>query len=240
MRNIAFEQSSYTKKQNRMNIPNILSKTAIAVGLLFFTSCKKENTGSGSAIQFQLQTTNRSSIIARTDAGSLQWTGGYGSATEIKFEAKLNSQETERKTQVAQKIDLMSPITSLGDITLSPGTYSEVEFKVELNPSGADAALELDGQYTSGGITTPVVFRVTAPVELKNEKNNVVVTDNSTFKAITTIDLSLITSTISESVLNSAVRTNGTILITSSVNANIYNTLLNNLHESDEVEFEHD
>jgi hypothetical protein len=223
-----------------MNIPNILLSTAVAVSTLFFTSCRKDSGGTGSAIKFQLQTTNRSSVIARTDAGNIQWTAGSGSATEIKFEAKLNSQETERKTQVAQKIDLMSAVTSLGDITLTPGTYSEVEFKVELNPTGTDAALELTGQYTSGGVTTPVIFRVTAPVELKNETNNVVVTDNSTYKAITTIDLSLITRNVTESMLNSAVRTNGTILITSSVNANIYNLLVNNLHESDEVEFEHD
>ena len=223
-----------------MKIPNTLLSTAFAFSALLFTGCSKNSTGSGSSITFELQTTNRSAIIARTDAGNIQWTSGTGSASEIKFEAKMNGQEVERKNHSLQKVDLMSAITILGDITLTPGTYQEVEFSVELNPTGADPALQLNGQYTSGGITTPVVFTVTAPVELKNEKNNVVVTDNSTYKAITNIDLSLITRNVTESMLNAAVRTNGTILITSSVNSNIYNILINNLHESDEVEFEHD
>ncbi len=69
--------------------------------------------------------------------------------------------------------------------------------------------------------------------------NNVVVTDNSTYKAITTIDLSLITTGVTQAMLNSAVRTNGAILISSAINSNIYNILVKNLHDSDEVEFEH-
>ncbi len=40
--------------------------------------------------------------------------------------------------------------------------------------------------------------------------------------------------------LNSGARTNGTILISSSSNTNIYKIILNNLQESDEVEFEDD
>lgn len=222
-----------------MKLPNGLLKLSIAAILFIGCSKKDSNPAPGSAIKFQIQTTNRTAVIARTTSGNIQWTSGYGSATEIKFEAKLNGVETERKTQIAQKLDLMSPIASLGDITLAPGTYSEVEFKVELNPA-ADAALELNGQFTSGGVATPVTFRVTSLFELKNETNNVVVIDNSTYKAVTTIDLSLITNGINESMLNSAVRTNGTILITSSINSNIYNIIANNLHDSDEVELGHD
>ncbi|HEY8690637.1 MAG TPA: hypothetical protein VIM07_15475 [Chitinophagaceae bacterium] len=224
-----------------MKSHNILLSTAIAVTALFFIGCSKNNSSSSSsAINFQLQTANRSSVIARVDAGNIQWTSGFGSATEIKFEAKMNGNEVEQKSQTIQKLDLFSAISTLGNVTLTPGTYSEVEFKVELNPAGTDAAMELTGQYTSAGVTTPVVFRVTDALELKNEKNNVVVTDNSTYKAITTIDLSLITTGITQAMLNSAVKTNGTILISAAINSNIYNILLINLHDSDEVEFEHD
>ncbi len=222
-----------------MKTSNILLSCAIAIMLVVFTGCSKDK-NSASAIKYQLQTTNRSTTISRTQTGNIKWTSGYGSATEIKFEAKMNNQEIEYESKIAQKLDLFSSITTLGSITLTPGTYSEVEFEVELNPTGTDAALELTGQYTSGGVITPVVFRVTSPLELKNEKNNVVITDNNSYKALTTIDLSLITRGVTESMLNNAIRTNGTIVISSSVNANIYNILLKNLHESDEVEFEDD
>ena len=152
----------------------------------------------------------------------------------------MNGNEVEQKSQTIQKVDLFSAISTLGNVTLAPGTYSEVEFKIELNPTSTDAAMELTGQYTSAGVTTPVVFRVTDALELKNEKNNVVVTDNSTYKAITTIDLSLITTGITQAMLNSAIKTNGTILITSSINPGIYSILLTNLHNSDDVQFEND
>ncbi len=98
----------------------------------------------------------------------------------------------------------------------------------------------MNGQYTSGSVTTPVKFIVNSPLELKNEKNNVVVTGNNSYKALTTINLSLLTTGVSELMLNNAVLTNGTIIISSTSNANIYNIILNNLHDSDEVEFEHD
>ena len=223
-----------------MKSPNILLGATIALTTLFFIGCSKNNSSGSAALKFQVQTTNRISTIARVDAGDIQWTSGFGSATEIKFEAKMNGNEVEQKSQTIQKLDLFSAISTLGNVTLAPGTYSEVEFKVELNPTSTDAAMELTGKYTSGGVTTPVVFRVSDALELKNEKNNVVVTDNSTYKAITTIDLSLITTGISQAMLNSAVKTNGTILITPAINSGIYTILLGNLHNSDEVEFEHD
>lgn len=219
----------------------LLLSAAIAVTTLFFIGCKKNNNTSGTpGIKYQLQTINHSSVIARTTAGNIQWTSGYGSATEIKFEAENNNHEVEFKSQIPQRIDLFLPVTLLGNVTLPPGTYSQVEFKVELNPTGTDAALELKGQYTSGGITTPIIFTVNAPLELKNEKSNVVIADNNSYKAITTLNLALLTTGVTEIMLNNAARTNGTIIISSTSNAGIYNIILNNLHDSDEVEFEHD
>ncbi|MEO5983906.1 MAG: hypothetical protein ABIP80_00285 [Ferruginibacter sp.] len=222
-----------------MKITNRLLSFTLPIALLFFTGCSK-NKDSASEIEYQLQTTNRSTTIAKPQTGNIVWTSGYVFATKIKLEAELNNQEIEYESSLAQRIDLFSTVTPLGSITLPPGTYSEVEFEIELNPTATDAALELNGQYTSGGISTPVVFRVTTPLELKNEKDNVVVTYNNSYNALTTIDLSLITRNITENMLNAAVRTNGKILITSTINSNIYNILLSNLHESDEVEFEDD
>ena len=96
-------------------------------------SCKKSSTNA-SGIKYQLQTTNRSSVIARTTTGNLQWTSGFVSATEVKFEAKNNNHDVEFKSQSPQLIDLFLAVATLGTITLDPGTYTEVEFEVELNP----------------------------------------------------------------------------------------------------------
>ncbi len=224
-----------------MTITKLLLGTVAAVTILFFTGCKKNNNNdSESGIKYKIQTINRTSVIARTTTGNIQWTSGYGYATEIKFEAESNNFEVEYKSQVPQRIDLFSGVATLGNVTLPPGTYKEVEFEVELNSSGANSAFELNGQFTSGNTTTPVIFRVTSPLEIETEKENVVITDNNSYTALTTLNLSLLTKGVTESMLNSAARTNGTILISSTSNTVIYNIILNNLHDIDEVEFEDD
>ena len=137
------------------------------------------------------------------------------------------------------KIDLFSAITNLEKLTLSPGTYTETEFEVELNPTGTYAAIELNGQYSTAGLNgTPIVFRSIDFLELLNAKNIIDVAENTNYKAIITIDLSLITRNVTESMLDGAVRTNGTILISSTVNADIYNIIENNLQASGDVIFE--
>ena len=222
-----------------MKITRLLLSTAIAVSTLFFISCKKESK-SASAINYQLKTSNPSAVISRTTAGNMLWTSGYGYATEIKFEAKSSNIKVEYKSLMAQRIDLFSAVASLGNITLPPGTYSEVEFKVYLNQAGSNAAFELNGQFTSGGITTPVAFNVNTPLEVENEKNNVIITDNTSYKALTTLNLALITRGVTESMFNNATRTGGKIIISATSNANIYNIILNNLTDCDGVEFEKD
>ncbi len=129
-----------------MKITNILLTTTIFVTTLFFISCKKDNTGGNAGIKYKVQTTNRSSIVGRIAAGNIQWTSGSGYATKIKFEAESNDREVEFKSEIPQRIDLFSGITTLGNVTLPPGTYEEVEFEVELNTVGANFAFELNGQ----------------------------------------------------------------------------------------------
>lgn len=231
-----------------MKITHILKSTVLSAILpLIFLSCKKDNAtnqpAGKSSIKFQLQTINRTSAVNRvavTTAGNIVWTSGTALASEIKFEAESNNQKVEFKSETPQHIDLFSPIATLGTVNLPAGTYDQVEFKIELTPSGSDPALQLNGEFTSGGVTTPVTLMVSGPLELKTEKENVVITDNTTFNALTTISLSSLTNGVTENLLNNAVRTNGAILISSSSNTDIYNMLFHNFDVSDEVEFEHD
>jgi hypothetical protein len=237
---------SSISKQQIMKITKTLL-FAIAATQILSTSCKKSNdlsvTGS-SGINYELKATNSTTVInQRTSsplAGTLVWTSGLGSASLIKFEAKSNNSKVEYKSNSLQHIDLFSSVNSkLGNITLPAGAYNEVEFKIVLNKTSTEAALELNGQFTIGGVTTPVTFKVNSEVEIKAERNNVVVTDNNSYKALSTIDLSLLTKGITETMLKSAQLTNGTIVISSTSNANLYTALLASLVDLDSCEFEH-
>ncbi|GAA4747504.1 hypothetical protein [Flavisolibacter ginsenosidimutans] len=214
--------------------------TALLFSPVFF-SCKKENTSENTAatsFAYQLKTVNPSSPLAgiillaggRTDANaSIQWTSGTASANLLKFEAEGSGGEVEFKQNVQQRIDLFAAASVLGNISVPAGTYKEVEFKALLAPNGNAKALQLNGMFTSGATSIPVSFQIDKPVELKAEKDNVIVAAGSTYSALNSIDLSLLTNGVSETDLLNASRTNGTIILSSNANSNIYNTVLANL-----------
>jgi hypothetical protein len=230
-----------------MNITKILL-CATAASQIFFTSCKKSNdlpATATSGINYELKATNSVATINQRlespQSGTLIWTSGTGSASLIKFEAKTNNNKVEFKSKALQSINLFTAINNkLGNITLPAGTYDEVEFKIVLAKTTTDAALELKGQFSSAGITVPVTFTVNTELEIKAEKNNVVVTDNNSYKALSTIDLSLLTKNITEAMLKNAQLTNGTLVISATSNATLYAALLGNLNDLDSCEFEHD
>mgnify|MGYP000539456300 CR=1 FL=1 len=215
-------------------ILSVLPVSVFAAILLF--SCKKENRPS--SINYQVKTSNASAqISARTNGGSLIWSSGYASAVEIEFEAESNNVEVEYKSEAKKKIDLFSPLSTLGTVTIPAGFYKDIEFEVEVQANGSDAAFFLGGTYTnSNGVTTPVTFTLNATLEIEAEKENVTITDEASVNALTTWNLSLVTTGVTESMLNSAARTNGTIEISASSNAAIYNIIYNNLRNCGGVE----
>lgn len=229
-----------------MKMKKLLASTTAL--LLCFASCKKESTSETAAtFSYQLKTSNRNAVVARSmqtgrDPGAvIEWTSGTAAVNQLKFEAENNSGEVEFKQKTAQQIDLFAASSVLGNITIPPGTYNEVEFKAYLAPSGAIPALELNGSFTSGGVTRAVRFIVNSEVELKAEKNNVSVAEGEKYSALNTIDLSQLTRGVSETALNSATLTNGTLVLSASSNADLYNQVLNNLHSHHgEAEVEHD
>lgn len=212
------------------------------VALLFF-ACKKDSETSG--INYKLRTVNRSATISQAAPGDLHnqrtmgtitWTSGFASATEIEFEAETENTEVEFESGVNQKIDLFAPLSSLGIVTVPPGTYEEVEFEVHLSPTATDPALELGGTYNG----TPIIFRIDQPIEVEAEFEDVTINQGTDFTAIITLNLSLLTQGISDADLNGAALTNGEIIISSNSNATLYNTIIANLKELDEVEFDED
>lgn len=216
-----------------MNLRTALLSLLLAP--VVFSSCKKEaasdsqTSDNASSFSYELTTVNRTSSVARTEAGSIQWTAGTANPTQIKFEATNSSGEIEFKQATSTPIDLFNASSSLGALTVPAGTYTEVEFKAQLVPAGNTPALELSGTFTSGTTTKPVVFRVGSNLELKAEKANVVVAAGTTYSAVNAIDLSGIAEGISATSLSNATLTNGTIVISSSSNSGLYATLLNNL-----------
>ena len=135
---------------------------------------------------------------------------------------------------------MFSGVSTLGNVTLPAGTYQEVEFEVKLNPTASEPALSVSGTYSSTGPAVPITFNISVPLEVETELNNVTVTANNSYNALTTLNLSLLTRGISQVMLDNAVKTNGVIVISSSSNVNLYSIIFDNLIDCDGMEFDED
>lgn len=205
----------------------ILSLSAFASLLLL--SCKKEKETPG--ISYQVQASNTTTTVnGRIMAGSVNWTSGYASVRELEFEAKSKNVEIEYKTDVNQKINIFSSPSTLGMVTVPAGVYDDIEYEMEVRPNGADAAFQLNGTYTNArGVITPVRFTIQTDLEIEAEQENITIADGSTLTALTTLNLSLVTNGVTESMFDNAVLTNGVIEISKTSNDKLYQIMLHNL-----------
>ena len=78
-------------------------------------------------------------------------------------------------------------------------------------------------------MTAPVVLMIEGPLEIKTEQKDVVIDNNTSYVAITDMDLASYTDDVTESMWNNADLTNGVIIISEDSNENIYNRILANI-----------
>lgn len=220
-----------------------ISMTAIAAITLIF-GCKKANNSNG--VSYQFKTINPSATIAYSSGnpsimspvgvqgGTITWTSGYASATEVKFEAEGSGSHVEFQSETPQKIDLFSPLSSLGNIIIPTGVYDTAQFEIELAPTTTDAALELHGMYNS----IPVIFRITKSYEFDAEIPAITIADGQHYTALTALNLANLTQGISGATLDAATKdSSGTIVISASSNASIYDSIIANLKNSEGEDF---
>jgi hypothetical protein len=207
----------------------IILSAVIAISLV---SCKKNRSDlATSGLEFQLKATNQSSTFARVMT-TITWDSGFVNATEIRFEAKQNGQETKFRSSTAKHIELFAAASAIGSISIPSGTFDEVEFKIEAAPSGNQPALQLNGKVNG----VPVVFMVNNSFEIKSEQSQVSL--NGADIALNKIDLAGLTAGLSSIDFSNATQMNGAIVISPSSNNNLFNALFANLEKQHETEVE--
>lgn len=210
---------------------SIFALAAFSSVLLF--SCKKEKTGNPS-VAYNLKSTNTSSPVARVAGGSISWSAAYANVTEIRFETENNAVEIEYTSEARKKVDLLSTQSTLGNVQVPAGVYSRAEFEIELSGTATESALELQGSFNG----TPVLFKVGGNYEIETERENITIVDGKDYTSVTALNFSLLTQGVTEAMLSNATLTNGTIVISSSSNSDIYEKMVLNLHTLDGVELQ--
>ncbi|MES2332581.1 MAG: hypothetical protein V4539_23440 [Bacteroidota bacterium] len=200
--------------------------------LVSFSACVKDaGTGSGS-ISFQLK-----AAVSPVNGAAITWTIGTAGVTSAKIEAKKNdSTAFELKSEPNAQVDLFGAV-SITNIAIPTGTFRNVEFRSELASIGNKSSLRLEGSYTAGGVTTPIVFEVGSALTIKSKRDSIVIAANGNYTALTTIGLLTLTQDVTEADLKAADRTSGKIIISSTTNVAVYNKMVANLAKSQVVEF---
>jgi hypothetical protein len=232
-------------------------KTGIfAIALLAVVSlaaCKKNGAAplsKTSQLTFQAQADNSvANLSASPAAGSnlatnsvisgLTFTGGIANISKFQLEAKRNGVETEIESKNLTNVDLFALSPSIANTTIDTGTYREIEIKLVLLHSSSGAIpLKLTGTFTnSSGTAVPFEFDLNDDVTIKAEAANIHVTSTTDFLALIHLHLGRLEKGVTAADLDTASLTNGTLVISSTSNTTIYNTVLANFGTCGENEF---
>lgn len=218
--------------------------SVLSIGLLF-ASCKKSSNSPGynqPSVNYRLTATNTSYAVARTTAtANIVWTSAIAYPDKVKFEATQNSIEATFTSTNTAQIDLMAPVAlTFGNFTIPPGVYNQISIKIDLDKTGSTPILQLNGNFTFGSFSAPVSLAVTQSIELTTDQHNVTISNDSSYTAVTTLDLSAITTSITADMLLNAQLSGGTIFISADSNRDLYDIVLDHLqHENHHCEFEH-
>lgn len=210
----------------------------LVTGLL--VSCKKTKSSGNVSFQLRAQNNKTTLVAGRLQSGTLNWASGSVFVEKIDFEAeKDDDQEWELEARVGRKIDLFGSVSQLGNLQLAPGRYEEVEVELDLGSPAGDTAVVLRGTFVNNsGVTIPVVFFVRGAVELEAEAENVVLTGTDDYRFLTTFDLAQLTNGITQTQLSNATLSNGVLVIAANSNSTLYQKMLSNLNQMDDVELD--
>jgi hypothetical protein len=218
--------------------------------LVLFASCKKENKVGN--LTYKLKNINQSNTVGayapgsdgfvnRTTSGNIEWISGNGFVAEIEFEAEKDQGNTEIEYEsiINRRINLFGNLVNVGSITIPPGVYEEIELDLVLRSNSTDTAFVLRGKFTnSNNQITPILFFINGTIEIETEAENVNISASSNFTALNTLNLALLSRNITETMLNNATRTGGQIIISANHNNSLYNIMLSNFHEMDDVDID--
>jgi hypothetical protein len=222
---------------------------AIFMAGILFSSCKKDSSTTSliPEVSFGLNADGFATTLATLNPGkaegfvvfgpvttnpaSVTWTSGIANITRFNFEAKKAGVKTEIQSKNVTNVDLFSITPTSISATIDTGTYSQIEVKVMFSKSAtANLPLVLKGNFkTAAGALIPIEFDFNDNGMIKAELANVVVDGSKDLSTVINMHLNKLLAGIRSSEMDTATRTNGTIIISSTLNSGIYNRIMGNL-----------
>ncbi|HPF51824.1 MAG TPA: hypothetical protein PK335_09630 [Draconibacterium sp.] len=231
----------------------------LTLGSVGFFACQKSDLINNGTTEYgvQFEALNPSFSLsgsgftksAMVQSDSINWDSAHLIVSNIKFEAKLKSMvtnedsiEIEYKWHGPELVDLLNSDNTLGNFTLSPGIYDEIELKVEglTDDAGSDPVFYLEGIYKNDAGSWPISVSVTQNVYFKTEKENVEVTEEGIdITSVIKLYLDELMADVDPVDLDNANLTDGVIVISADSNTGIYQTIVSNLGHDCRTYYKH-
>jgi hypothetical protein len=227
-----------------MKMKQLFKITAIAlVTLPFFLQSCSDDEVSQAHVQLDFNPVNTSQSIStgRVKANSLEFTDGSIKITEIQFEAETDTDSIEVNWQQNVVIDFATGQTTpdLSALTFPKGTYREVEVEIELLDENNEPSIVVNGTFTdSNNNTHPIRFEFNSGETFEVEKEGTITFgEGERVLAQVTFNPGAWFIEVSSAQLEAATKdSSGVIVISSTQNTTIYNTVADGLDVATEVE----
>jgi len=226
-----------------------MKKIQILTMLLFsatlFTACRKDavypiqnDMVSSKQANYPLTITYQLTTLASSQTSLIQWNSGYGHSYGLFFDAGEIKGSAYARTKYSAGVDetitLFGNTAMLGTLRMPVLKCPYGSFEIGLNPSGEDHALYLTGTYYYFGPSYPYLsVPVMVIIDETLNMNSVWINDMNINKiknhAVISFNPDLLNTGISNQMMNRAKKSHGTIVISSTVNRNLYDIIFNNL-----------
>lgn len=217
----------------------------IATGVTF-TSCEKTSDVPQIELKFNTVTASfavQGDLKAAPMAKELAFTSGFITLREVQFQVETDndSVEVDFEVEMNTKIDFATGETDpdISYAEIPAGTYNEMEVEIELQDEGDEPAIVLEGTYVDvGGTSHPIRFEFNSGETFEIEKEGNITFDVSeSALAQVTFDPGAWFAEVSNEQLSSANKNmDGVIVISSTRNAEIFDTVADGLDLATDVE----
>ena len=235
-----------------------LSLTSL-IACIITTSCRKVNSvdptniaADSTSLSFGVQTDGFAYTLASkpatgnltTNSASLEaftWTGGTANISKFKLNATRDGVAQEIVSNNLTNLDLFALSPLLSKVNIKKGLYKNVTLSMVLNAATATTGkpITLNGTFTTGaGTRWPVEFDFNESVEVKVALADITVDGTKNLVTKINMHLNKFLNSITAQQIDAATRTNGTIIISSTSNVNLYNLIKANFLTSVESVFQ--
>lgn len=225
------------------------NKVHILIGLfvlpIIFHACKKDEP---SSVGFKMKAVDTQSQNLKSSEATaelpLTWDTALMVVSELEFEAEYHESSAQGSSEVKVKlewegnmtVDLMAEPQVFATIELPDGTYDKIELKVkskEMSSLG-NPNFYLAGNLTTAIATVPIVLIVNDDFEIETKVEDWVINtqNGGFFDGLIEISLKQLFDGITLLELSSATLVDGRIVISSSVNADLYAEIMGNIGSS--------